>query len=320
MRVFLSFSGARGRTVAEVLGPWLRQLINAAEPWVSSDIEKGARWLKELTEALESTRFGIICLTSDSLTAPWILFEAGALSKTSDAPVCTFLLDIAAEDLEHPLAQFQAAVATKDDTRRLVHSIRRAVVAAGEPSLPDRELDDLFEVLWPKLETGLRSIPPAGDAPVYPLDHKSHEFVTQHALFVYHAEDLRGKLSAPIDDPDASNGRCRYANIHSLNDHIVYGPYEQLPSPGAYVAFFRLKIGRDAPEGPLVYLDVSGGGYMGRQLHRSSFTSPEAYDVLALPFRAQTREGMEYRVLPNAKRCQYWIDYVAVARAGDVSE
>ena len=124
MKVFLSWSGDRSKAVAEVLRDWLPQVIQAVDPWISSDIEKGARWGPEITEKLEQSKVGIICLTKDNLDAKWILFEAGALSKTSDAHVCTFLLDLIYSDIEYPLAQFNHTEFNKEEVLKLVNTIK----------------------------------------------------------------------------------------------------------------------------------------------------------------------------------------------------
>jgi hypothetical protein len=155
MRLFLSWSGPRSKLVAEALDGWVRQVIQAVDPWISSEIEKGARWQGEIASHLEEARIGIICLTRDNLTAPWILFEAGALSKIRDAYVCTFLLDVSPSDVEQPLGQFQHTSAAKDDVRRLMHTINSAVRDAGERSLQAHALDEVFETFWPKLEEKL---------------------------------------------------------------------------------------------------------------------------------------------------------------------
>src|SRR5438045_1936561 len=110
MKVFISWSGTRSRDVAESLHEWLPYVINAVEPWLSSaDIEKGARWALDLAQELESTSVAVICLTKENLNAPWILFEAGALSKTvGKSFVCPYLFGLDRIDLTGPLLQFQA--------------------------------------------------------------------------------------------------------------------------------------------------------------------------------------------------------------------
>jgi hypothetical protein len=81
--VFISWSGLRSGAVAEALRNWLPKVINALKPWLSTtDIDKGARWSTDVAVRLEVAKAGIICLTPSNLHSDWILFEAGALSKT----------------------------------------------------------------------------------------------------------------------------------------------------------------------------------------------------------------------------------------------
>ncbi|HYC27957.1 MAG TPA: TIR domain-containing protein, partial [Chitinophagaceae bacterium] len=152
MKVFISWSGERSKQAAEVLRSWIRQVIQSAETWISVDIDKGLRWNEKVSGELENTKVGIICLNKENLRAEWILLEAGALSKTRDAYVCTFLLDINPADINPPLAQFQHTQFKKDDVRRLLHTINTAIIKSGEKSLLEKDLDEVFEVFWPRLE------------------------------------------------------------------------------------------------------------------------------------------------------------------------
>jgi hypothetical protein len=90
----------------------------------ATDIEKGTRWREEVAAAaLDTMKAGIICLTPENLTAEWLLFEAGALSKIRDPQtrVWTYLLaDLKTQHLKDPLAMFQATTAEKEDTRKLI--------------------------------------------------------------------------------------------------------------------------------------------------------------------------------------------------------
>jgi hypothetical protein len=98
MDVFISWSGERSRVAAEALRAWLPKIINAIKPWLSSaDIDKGARWSTDVASRLEAAKAGIICLTQNNLHSDWILFEAGALSKTlQNTYVCPFLIGLEA--------------------------------------------------------------------------------------------------------------------------------------------------------------------------------------------------------------------------------
>lgn len=159
MRVFLSWSGNTSKAVAEELQKWLPQVIQAVDPWISVDIEKGSRWSSEISSELEKSKVSIICLTRDNLNEAWILYEAGALSKNTADSLCTFLLDLKHTDVTGPLAQFQHTQFNKDDVRKLLRKINKAVYDVGERSLGDKELDDIFnEFHWPKLEKKLNEI------------------------------------------------------------------------------------------------------------------------------------------------------------------
>jgi hypothetical protein len=125
----------------------------------ASDIEAGARWSNDIATQLDETRFGVICLTRENLEAPWVIFEAGALSKTlSKTFVCPYLFGIEPTDLKGPLVQFQAIKADKGATKKLVHTINRGL---DENALTKNALDKAFDKWWPELEGLLKIIPPA---------------------------------------------------------------------------------------------------------------------------------------------------------------
>jgi hypothetical protein len=157
MKVFISWSGSLSRRVAELLREWLPNVLQAVDPWMSAeDIEKGARWNSDIANELEKTKAGILCLTPDNIEAPWLIFEAGALSKTLEKTfVSPYLLGLRPSDLKGPLVQFQAAEANKHDTRRLLETLNRAL---GETALSEKQLDKTFEIWWPELETSFQKI------------------------------------------------------------------------------------------------------------------------------------------------------------------
>lgn len=158
MKVFISWSGERSRAFANVLRDWIPNVIQAIKPWMSDvDIDKGSRWSKDIALQLEESKVGIICLTPENLEAPWILFEAGALSKSLEKSyVCPFLFKIDPSDIKGPLVQFQATEANKNDTQKLIHTINQAL--EGD-AIPKEKLDEAFEVWWPKFEKNLEKIP-----------------------------------------------------------------------------------------------------------------------------------------------------------------
>jgi hypothetical protein len=158
MDVFISWSGERSRATAEALRGWLPKIINAIKPWLSSeDIDKGARWGTDVASRLEAAKAGIICLTPSNLHSDWILFEAGALSKTlKNTFVCPLLIGLEPSDVKPPLAQFQATRAEKEDVLKLLKTLNSAL---AENALPEIHIDEAFEVWWPKLDSQLKKLP-----------------------------------------------------------------------------------------------------------------------------------------------------------------
>ncbi len=164
--VFLSWSGSRSKSAAEAIKQWLPLVVPTASPWMSTtDIDKGTRWREEVAAALDTMKAGVICLTPENLSAEWLLFEAGAMSKTRDPKtrVWTYLLaDLKPQHVKDPLAMFQATTAEKEDTRKLIHSINKNL----DPAVPESRVNRLFDKLWPDLEKELADIPePSGATP-----------------------------------------------------------------------------------------------------------------------------------------------------------
>jgi len=160
--IFISWSGRRSQWVADALRGWLPLVIQAAKPWMSDkDVQKSSRGLHEIARALEGIKLGICCLTPENLGAPWILYEAGALSKAPDdeTRLWTYLLGgLGFQDVEVPLGMFQATKAEKEDTRKLVHSINAAI---GGTPVPEANLNEIFDAMWPKLSGKLSTMPDA---------------------------------------------------------------------------------------------------------------------------------------------------------------
>jgi hypothetical protein len=158
MDVFISWSGPRSGAVANALRSWLPLIINALKPWLSSaDIDKGARWGMDIAQRLQAAKAGIICLTPSNVHSDWILFEAGALSKTvPNTYVCPLLIDIEPSDIKGPLAQFQATRADKVDLLKLVKTLNQGL---GESALEESQIQVAFEAFWPEIKTKLDKLP-----------------------------------------------------------------------------------------------------------------------------------------------------------------
>lgn len=157
MKIFISWSGDRSKILAKSLNDWIPNVIQSVRSFMSEeDIQKGARWSPELAAELENARVGLICLTPENLGEPWVLFEAGALSKIVGNLVCPYLFDLNPNDITGPLSQFQATKPEKEDTKRLMDTINGAL---GDTALPNKQLDTIFDKWWPDLDKSIKGIP-----------------------------------------------------------------------------------------------------------------------------------------------------------------
>lgn len=150
MKVFISWSGKLSHQIAQALSDWIPMVIQRVDPFLSSeDIQKGAVWFDEIGSQLEMTDFGILCLTPENLNKPWIMFEAGALSKkVGKAWVVPLLIDLTPMNLTPPLSLFNAAGVAKQDIYKLLQTINTQT----EDKLKDKQLEALFDSMWPQLE------------------------------------------------------------------------------------------------------------------------------------------------------------------------
>ncbi len=126
MKIFVSWSGDLSRKIAEILKKWIPCIIQSAEVFFSpEDIEKGDNWDRTISTQLSECKYGIICLTAENISAPWINFEAGAIAKTLDSKVAALMIDIKPSDIRGPLSRYQAAKFEKDDFYQLICSINK---------------------------------------------------------------------------------------------------------------------------------------------------------------------------------------------------
>ena len=157
MNIFISWSGQRSHAVAELMCEWIKCVLQASRPWISSrDIDRGALWFTEIADQLKDTSVGIVCLTQDNKEKPWILFETGALAKgLSSNRVCTFLIDLTPADLTDPLAQFNHTTFSESSLLQLVRTINSTL---SESRLDEKILEKVFNTYWPQFEQRFKKI------------------------------------------------------------------------------------------------------------------------------------------------------------------
>ena len=157
MKVFISWSGDKSKAFAELLREWLPMFLDNVTPWVSSmDIGLGNRWGKEIGDNLSVIDIGILCLTPESVVAPWVLFEAGALSKSVDAArVIPLLVDLDKRGLiGSPLGQFQATRVNEKGMLELAKTL--AEISDDKKALG--KIRDSWGFLWSGFQSRMKDV------------------------------------------------------------------------------------------------------------------------------------------------------------------
>jgi TIR domain len=156
VNIFLSWSGTRGRSVAEALNDWLPRFHRGWQTWVSSRQKRGTDWRAALFEHITAADAGVLCLTCDSIESRWLAFEAGMLSRRANAPLAIYGLDIEEDELSGtPLAHIPLFSATEAGTRQLILTLNAALT---QPAT-EGHLEALITEAWPRLEFHIQNVP-----------------------------------------------------------------------------------------------------------------------------------------------------------------
>lgn len=156
MDVFISWSGQRSKIFASLFHDFIERLLHPIKPWMSSkDIEKGKKWGIEIGDKLSHNQFGIICVTPENQNSPWLMFEAGAISKTlSESRVFPVLIGMEAKDLVSPLNQYQATIVNRDEIYQLLKALNNQM---SELKVKEGILKEEFELKWEPFNKNLQS-------------------------------------------------------------------------------------------------------------------------------------------------------------------
>jgi hypothetical protein len=196
MNIFISWSGERSHQVALLFKGWIKGVVQAAKPWVSSeDIESGTRWFAQISEQIDATSQGIICITPENKDKPWILYEAGALSKgqTTATYVTPLLIDLETQDITGPLAQFNAVTANKEDKMlKLVLDLNKRL--PSEAMVEEDVLKRVFKAFWPDFAQGIEKIVADNKAAVPPKKEREEDSMIVEILNTVRGMDKRMKF------------------------------------------------------------------------------------------------------------------------------
>lgn len=159
LSIFVSWSGPLARDVATLLRDLLTHASDRFKPWMSEwDIPSGGRGLETIASQLSSTSVGLVIVTRDNQAAPWLNFEAGALSKqvSEVSRVIPLLVDLDGTELASgPLTQFQYRQLDHDGLLRVVVDLAH-LAGAVESSVVSR-VEDRWSAFEGELSTVVKS-------------------------------------------------------------------------------------------------------------------------------------------------------------------
>ena len=130
MKIFLSWSGQDSHAIAKIVSPWLSKVLQLVTTFLSSqDIAAGEDWQQKLGDALDHYDFGIVFLTRENLSAPWIMFESGSLAKhAGKGRLIPLLCHMRQSELQNnPLTRFQCVELSKEGMRKAVLGVYDAI-------------------------------------------------------------------------------------------------------------------------------------------------------------------------------------------------
>ncbi|MEU2199081.1 toll/interleukin-1 receptor domain-containing protein [Isoptericola sp. NPDC019482] len=143
-KVFLSWSLDLSKSVAGELYRFLKGIFDPnVELFLSEeDIEVGDRGQERIAEELADTSVGIIVVTRENWSRPWLNFEAGALSKAvggQKSRVIPLLVDLQGSEIKGPLTNFQYVLWNRADVGKLIKTLNGFV--GVDPGIVERRLD-----------------------------------------------------------------------------------------------------------------------------------------------------------------------------------
>jgi hypothetical protein len=156
--IFLSWSKESGRQLATALGRLFEGTLPSAEAFISTeDIESGAPWDVVIDAKLKLASFGVICVTADNISSPWLNYEAGALATRLEGRTAPYLLGLEPDAIKpYPFSRLQAVRSDRRGTCRLVEDVNRHL---GEAiSIPIDRVHRLFGKCWDEYETEIGAI------------------------------------------------------------------------------------------------------------------------------------------------------------------
>ena len=202
MKLFISWSGEFSQKVAKKLSIWIPTIIQSVEVFYSSDdIAKGENWGTRLDNALSDCSFGIICLTPENIAAPWIHFEAGALSAALNARISAVMLGVNPSALKGPLTRYQNTIFEREDFFQLFQSINDASERPLKPEILKNAFDNAWEKLEPEINNIIKQYAASNTVPAEADSNSDSEAIQEILRILRKSVNSQSEPLSQISDP-----------------------------------------------------------------------------------------------------------------------
>ena len=170
MKIFIAWSKEISGEIGNALHDWLIDISEDFTPFISTqDIRGGNAWLAALGEELQDSYYGILCVTEENVSSPWLCYEAGALGiatashdKKHEPHVLPILFgDVKAGQIASPLQDFQSKPFTREEMLALVVRLNRYYRSVSDIKYDlkdEREIKKSFNDTYDDLESKIRAI------------------------------------------------------------------------------------------------------------------------------------------------------------------
>ena len=208
MKLFVSWSEETSLKIAEAFRWWIPRVLQSVDVWISSkDIAHGLPWASELFDALGECRFGLLCVTPESLASSYMMFEAGALAKSVpdayiEGRVVPVLFGVTPSDLiGTPLTHFQAVT---EPSRERIGELMLELNRLTDSPIGEEQLKETLDTWWPSLQERLPDVTARERTPTAPSMLSAETAVLNELLQSVRSQERRLERlaqSAPIFAP-----------------------------------------------------------------------------------------------------------------------
>lgn len=226
-KIFISWSGDSSEKIARQLKESLEAEIFSGSDltcFVSTiGISSGTNWWNKIKKELKKCKLGILCITDENIKAPWIYFEAGAMTARSVPTIpILFCCNIQALDGSPIKANQGIEFQKKCQFLKMIDDINREMellpISSSQLEVISNEAyNKLKEILKPTLEQ-LKKTKRITEKHIYPEKVK---VIERNTLYI----------SAPMSSIDDKYYRELRENILNLVPQLTEIGFTKISSP-----------------------------------------------------------------------------------------